>query len=69
MKLQLSRSEEILAHSYLAEPDLLAQAIVERRWHDVAVTVAAAEADAPVELASTDPALYRKLAETLTPVH
>lgn len=66
MNLSLSRSEEILARSYLAEPDLLAQAIIDRRWQDVAVTVAFAEADAPPDLATTDPALYRQTRENIT---
>lgn len=62
----LSRSDEIVARSYLAEPDMLAQAIVDKRWRDVAATVAFAEADAPRDLASTDPALYRQTRDNIT---
>ncbi len=66
MTSSLSRSDEILARKFLAEPDLLAGAIIDRRWREVAATVAFAEADAPPELAVTDPALYRQTRESVT---
>ncbi|NQX02763.1 hypothetical protein HQ447_19050 [bacterium] len=66
MTSSFSRSEEILARSYLAKPDLLAQAIIDKRWSDVATTVSFAETDAPTELASTDPGLYREIRESIT---
>ena len=62
----LSRSEEIIARDYLAKPDLLAQAILDKRWFEVAATVEFAEADVSPELASTDPALYRQTRENIT---
>jgi hypothetical protein len=62
----ISRSEEILARAYLAEPDLLAQAILDKRWSDVAATVAFAQADVPTDLATTDPALYRQTRHNIT---
>jgi hypothetical protein len=66
MTSHFSRSEEILARLCLAKPDLLTQAIMERRWHDVATVVAFAETDAPPDLASTDPGLYRETRENIT---
>ncbi|MBC7981281.1 MAG: hypothetical protein H7Y36_12030 [Armatimonadetes bacterium] len=66
MTSNFSRNEELVARSCLADPDLLAQAILDKRWSDVAATVAFAEADAPVDLASTDPGLYREIRENIT---
>lgn len=62
----LSRSQEVTARSFLSKPDLLAQAILDRRWSEVAATVEFAQADVCPELASTDPALYRQTRENIT---
>ena len=61
MTSNFTRDEELTALTYLAKPDLLTQAMVDRRWADVATTVSFAATDAPVSLASTDPSLYRQI--------
>ena len=66
MTRNFTRDEELLALTYLAKPDLLTQAMMEKRWNDVATTLSFAEADAPVDLASTDPRLYRQIRENVT---
>ena len=66
MTSNFTRDEELVALTYLEKPDLLTQAMVERRWADVATTVSFAETDAPVSLASTDPRLYRQIRNNIT---
>ncbi len=66
MTSNFTRNQELLARTYLAKPDLLTQAIIDKRWGDVALAVSFAQADAPVELGSTDPALYREIRENIT---
>lgn len=66
MTRNFTRDEELLALTYLAKPDLLTQAMMEKRWNDVATTLSFAEADAPLDLASTDPRLYRQIRENVT---
>jgi hypothetical protein len=66
MKHGFSREEEIIARTYLARPDDFAQAILDKKWRDVSTTISFAQADVPVELASTDPALYQELRQNIT---
>lgn len=61
-----SRNEELLARTYLAKPDLLTQAILEKRWGEVATVISFAQTDASPELAATDPGLYREIRENVT---
>lgn len=66
MTSNFTRDEELMALTYLAKPDLLTQAMMEKRWADVATTVSFAETDAPVSLASTDPRLYQQIRNNIT---
>lgn len=66
MTSNFTRDEELLALTYLAKPDLLTQAMMDKRWGDVATTLSFAEADAPIDLASTDPRLFRQIRENVT---
>jgi hypothetical protein len=66
VKQGFSRAEEIIARTHLAMPDAFAQAILDKKWNEVATTVSFAQADVPCELAATDPALYQELRNNIT---
>ncbi len=56
----MTRQQEITAQNLLTRANEVAQALVLRRWADVATAVEFAETDLPNDLAITDPALYRR---------
>lgn len=62
----MTRSQELTAQRVLTRPDGVARAMHERRWADLAVAVEFAQKDVPVDLAVTDPALYRLLRNSIT---
>ena len=61
-----AREEELIAREMLEHPELLGIRLKEKRWADVAALVRYARKDVPVQLATTDPALYRTLREQVT---
>jgi hypothetical protein len=61
-----AREEELMVRSLLADPELVGIFFKEKRWAELAALVRFARRDAPVELAQTDPALYRQLREQIT---
>lgn len=60
------REEELVARELLEHPDLVSAYFKEKRWAELAALVRFARRDVPVELAQTDPALYRRLREQIT---
>ena len=60
------REEELVARALLADPTLVNLYWKEKRWVELAVLVRYVRRDVPVELAQTDPALYRRLREQIT---
>jgi len=60
------REEELVAHQLLEHPDRVGVCFKEKRWAELAALVRFARRDVPVELAQTDPALYRRLREQIT---
>jgi hypothetical protein len=61
-----SREEELVARKLLEHLDLVGVYFKEKRWAELAALVRFARRDVPVELAQTDPALYRRLREQIT---
>ncbi|MCU0772602.1 MAG: hypothetical protein MUE94_12665 [Verrucomicrobia bacterium] len=61
-----AREEELIARELLANPDLVAVYWHQKRWAALAALARFAHRDVPVELAQTDPALYRMLREQIT---
>ena len=57
------REEELVARALLEDPALVNRYWKEKRWAELAALVRFARRDVPVELAQTDPALYRHLRE------
>lgn len=60
------REEELVARALLEDPVLVNRYWKEKRWAELAALVRFARRDVPVELAQTDPALYRRLREQIT---
>jgi hypothetical protein len=60
------RDEELVARALLEDPALVNFYWKEKRWAELAALVRFARRDVPVELAQTDPALYRRLREQIT---
>jgi len=60
------REEELTARALLENPALVDIYFKEKRWAELAALVRFAKRDAPVSLAQTDPALYRRLREQIT---
>ncbi len=60
------REEELIARALLEDPALVNLYWKEKRWGELAALVRFARRDVPVELAQTDPALYRRLREQIT---
>lgn len=50
----------------MADPDQVSLYYHQKRWAELAALVRFARRDVPVELAQTDPALYRLLREQIT---
>jgi hypothetical protein len=61
-----AREEELTARALLADPDLVDVYFHQKRWAELAALVRFARRDVPVQLAQTDPALYRQLREQIT---
>ena len=61
-----AREEELTARALLAEPTQVDVYLRQKRWAELAALVRFARRDVPVELAQTDPALYRQLREQIT---
>ena len=61
-----AREEELVARALLADPEQVDVYFHEKRWAELAALVRYARRDVPVELAQTDPALYRQLREQIT---
>ncbi len=61
-----AREAELIAHGLLADPDQVDVYFRQKRWLELAALVRVARRDAPVQLAQTDPALYRQLREQIT---
>jgi len=60
------REAELVARELLEHPDQVGVYFKEKRWAELAALVRFARRDVPVELAQTDPALYRRLREQIT---
>ena len=61
-----AREEELVARALLADPIQVDLFLQQRRWAELAALVRFARRDVPVQLAQTDPALYRQLREQVT---
>jgi len=61
-----AREEEMVARTLLNDPTLVDAYFREKRWAELAALVRYARRDVSVELAQTDPALYRQLREQIT---
>jgi hypothetical protein len=61
-----AREEELIARTLLADPEQVSLFYQQKRWAELAALVRFARRDVPVELAQTDPALYRQLREQIT---
>lgn len=61
-----AREEELIARALLADPAQIDVYLKQKRWAELAALVRFTRRDVPVELAQTDPALYRQLREQIT---
>jgi hypothetical protein len=61
-----AREEELIARTLLADPAQVDVFWAQKRWPELAALVRFAQRDVPVQLAQTDPALYRQLREQIT---
>ncbi len=61
-----AREEEMIARALLADPAQVDVFWAQKRWPELAALVRFARRDVPMELAQTDPALYRQLREQIT---
>ena len=61
-----AREEELIARALLADPERVNLYYQQKRCAELAALVRFARRDVPVELAQTDPALYRQLREQIT---
>ncbi len=61
-----AREEELTARALLADPAQVDVYLQQKRWAELAALVRFARRDVPVQLAQTDPALYRELREQIT---
>jgi hypothetical protein len=61
-----AREEELTVRALLADLPQVDVYLREKRWAELAALVRFAQRDVPVELAQTDPALYRQLREQIT---
>ncbi len=61
-----AREEELVARALLADQAQIDVYLREQRWAELAALVRFARRDVPLELAQTDPALYRQLREQIT---
>ena len=61
-----AREEELIARALLADQTQIDVYWHQKRWAELAALVRFARRDAPLELAQTDPALYRELRGQIT---
>ena len=61
-----AREEELIARALLADQSQIDVYLKQKRWAELAALVRFARRDVPVQLAQTDPALYRQLREQIT---
>ena len=61
-----AREEELIARALLADQAQIDVYLAQKRWPELAALVRFARRDVPVQLAQTDPALYRQLREQIT---
>ena len=61
-----AREEELIARALLADQAQIDVYLAQKRWSELAALVRFARRDVPVQLAQTDPALYRQLREQIT---
>jgi len=61
-----AREEELVARALLADQAQIDVYLKQKRWAELAALVRFARRDVPVELAQTDPALYRQLREQIS---
>jgi hypothetical protein len=61
-----AREEELTARALLADQAQIDVYWHQKRWAELAALVRFAQRDAPLELAQTDPALYRELRGQIT---
>ena len=61
-----AREEELIARTLLADQSQIDVFLRDKRWAELAALVRFARRDVPVQLAQTDPALYRQLREQIT---
>ncbi len=61
-----AREEELTARALLADPAQVNVYFQQKRWAELAALVRFARRDAPMDLAQTDPALYRQTREQIT---
>jgi hypothetical protein len=61
-----ARQEELVARDLLDHPGKIGVFFQQKRWKELAALVRYARREVPVELAQTDPALYRRLRGQIT---
>ena len=61
-----ARAEELMVRALLADPEQINVIYQQKRWAELAALVRYCRRDVPVELAQTDPALYRLLRGQIT---
>ncbi len=61
-----ARESELTARALLADQAQIDEYLRQKRWAELAALVRFARRDVPVQLAQTDPALYRQLREQIT---
>ena len=61
-----AREEDLTARALLADPQRVDICLREKRWAELAALVRFARRDVSVQLAQTDPALYRQLRDQIT---
>ena len=61
-----AREEELTARALPADQAQIDVCLAQKRWPELATLVRFARRDVPVQLAQTDPALYRQLGEQIT---
>jgi hypothetical protein len=61
-----AREEELTARDLLANQSQVDVYLRQKRWAELAALVRFVQRDVPVQLAQTDPALYRQLREQIT---
>ena len=61
-----AREEELIARALLADQEQIDIYLAQKRWPELAALVRFARRDVPLQLAQTDPALYRQLREQIT---